>query len=107
MPFRKQETETAQARAVRFAENALKDSNLADELESLTAQEYADRRGIVITNPLQRSTSHMANGNGRTKDQLLDELDQLQQENQDLQDRLNEIADIVSPPRRGGRRRRR
>jgi len=41
----------------------------------------------------------MANGgNGRTKQDLLDEIDALQQENQDLQDQLDAIADIVSPP---------
>ena len=42
----------------------------------------------------------MANGggNGRTKQDLLDEIADLQAENQDLQDQLDAIADIVSPP---------
>jgi hypothetical protein len=36
-------------------------------------------------------------GNGRSKQDLLDEIDDLQQQNQDLQDQLDAIADIVSP----------
>jgi hypothetical protein len=92
-----EQTETAQARAVRFAENVLGDSDLADELEDLTPEEYADRRGIVITN---QGEMKVANGNGnsdpRTKAELLDEIDQLQQDN--AEDQLDAIADIVAPP---------
>jgi hypothetical protein len=42
----------------------------------------------------------MANGggNGRTKQDLLDESDDLRAENQELQDQLDAMADIVSPP---------
>ena len=39
---------TAQERAVRFAENVLEDSDLADELEGLTVEEYAERKKIEI-----------------------------------------------------------
>ena len=85
-----EQTETAQARAVRFAENVLEDSDLADELESLTPEEYADRKGIVITN---QGEMKVANGNGdpRTKTELLDEID-------DLQSQLDAINDIFNPP---------
>ena len=94
----REQTQTAQARAVRFAKNVLEDSNLADDLESLTPEEYADRKGMVITNPLKRRIPSVANGNGRTKQDLLDEIDELQQENADLQDQLDAVADIVAPP---------
>ena len=41
----------------------------------------------------------MANGgNGRSRAELLDEIDQLQAENDDLQSQLDAIADIVTPP---------
>jgi hypothetical protein len=40
----------------------------------------------------------MPNGDPRTKSELLGEIDQLQQENQDLQDQLDAISDIISPP---------
>jgi hypothetical protein len=83
-------TETAQARAAAFAENVLQDSDLADELESLTPEQYADRKGIVITN---QGETKVANGNGdpRTKAELLDEID-------DLQSQLDAINDILNPP---------
>ena len=77
-----EQTKTAQARAVRFAENVLKDSDLASELEDLTPAEYADRRGIEIVNPLKRRTTNMANGNGgngATKADLQDVCDEVQQ----------------------------
>ena len=40
----------------------------------------------------------MPNSDPRTKDELLDEIDQLEQDNQDLQEQLDAIADMVSPP---------
>ena len=42
----------------------------------------------------------MANGNWdpRTKAELLDEINQLQQENADVQDMLDAIQDVLSPP---------
>ena len=84
-----EQTETAKARAVRFAENVLEDSDLADELEALTLQQYADRKGIIIT---EQGENRVANGNGdpRTKRELLDEID-------DLNDQLSAINDILNP----------
>jgi hypothetical protein len=38
------------------------------------------------------------NGNSRSRQDLLGEIDDLRQANQDLQDQLDAIADIVSPP---------
>jgi hypothetical protein len=43
-------------------------------------------------------SSIMANGNGLTKQDLLDEIDALHQENADLQDTLDGVYDIVAPP---------
>ena len=85
-----EQTETAQARAVRFAQNVLEDSALADEFKSLTPEDYADRKGIVITN---QGETKVANGNGdpRTKAELLEEID-------DLQSQLDAINDILNPP---------
>ena len=38
----------------------------------------------------------MPGGNGRTKEELLNELDELREENESLQDRLDAVLDIVS-----------
>jgi hypothetical protein len=86
--------------AVRFAENVLSDDDLADDIESESLDDWVARKRItLIDNPAKRSPK-MANGNAdqRTKAELLDEIDQLQQDNADLQDALDAIADIVAPP---------
>jgi hypothetical protein len=94
--------------AVRFAENVLDDSDKADDIESESLDDWVARKRITLIhprrgpgtadNPAKRSPK-MANGNGdpRTKAELLDEIDQLHQENADLQDQLDAIADIVAP----------
>ena len=84
-------------KAVRCVRDILDDPERAAEIEDEDLEDYADRRHIELVNP--RRTESMANGrNGRTKQDLLDEIADLQAENQDLQDQLDAIADIVSPP---------
>ena len=53
--------------------------------------EYAEHKNIQIVNRGEKAT--MANGNSdpRTKQELLDEID-------DLQSQLDAISDIVNPP---------
>jgi hypothetical protein len=87
--------------AVRFTENVLDDPERAAEIEDEPLEDYAERRHIELINP--RRIASMANGgNGRTKQDLLDEIDDLRAENQDLQDQLDAIADIVSPEEEEG-----
>jgi hypothetical protein len=83
--------------AVRFAENVLDDPDKAADIEDEDLDDWIERKKItLIDNPRER-TLKMANGNGRTKQDLLDQIDDLTQENQDLQDQLDAIADIVAP----------
>lgn len=91
--------EEAQARkdkAVRFVRDVLDDSDHADDIEDEDLYDWADRKHIQIVN---QGVSKMANGNvdPRTKSDLLDEISELQEENADLQDQLNAIADIIGP----------
>jgi hypothetical protein len=67
--------------------------------EDMSVEEYAEKKHIEIVNPGRSSL--MANGNGRSKQDLLDEVDALTQENQDLSDQLDAINDIVNPPDEG------
>lgn len=67
---------------------------IIDEIEDEEIEDYAERRGFQLVNKRRKN---MANG-GPTKQDLLDQIDDLQQENQDLQDQLDAIADIVLPP---------
>lgn len=64
----------AQEQAIRFASDVLEDDDLADDLASESVESYADRKGLIITNPLQRRRTDMANGNGdnMSKDDLQD-----------------------------------
>lgn len=93
--------EQAQARkdaAVRFSGNVLRDADKADDIENEDLDDWIERKGItLIDNPGERSLTTMANGNW-SKDELLDRIDELESENSDLQDQLDAIQDIVSPP---------
>jgi hypothetical protein len=56
-----QQVETAQAQAVNFLRNVIQDDDRADEVEGMTPDEWAEEKGITITNPIRRSKD-MANG---------------------------------------------
>lgn len=86
-----------QEKAVRFSRDVLNDSDKADEIAGLSVEEYADRKKITIENPRRRhAMAHKSNQVSRQ--QLLDQIDDLQAENQDLNDRLDEITDLAAPP---------
>lgn len=90
----------AQARkdkAVRFAENVLVDPDKADDIEAEDLDDWAERKKITLIDKPRERMLAMANGS-MTKDELLDRIDELENENADLQDQLDAIADIVSPP---------
>jgi hypothetical protein len=77
------QVQTAQDRAVNFLRNVLEDDDRADEVEAMSPDEWADEKGIVITNPEGREG--VANGNGgngdgvssMTKADLVDLVDQV------------------------------
>lgn len=89
-----EQVETAQQRAVRFAQNVLLDDDKADELASLSPEEYADRKRIhvISTNPTERNTRTMPKP---TRADLEQRVQELEQENSDLNERLDAIADLV------------
>jgi hypothetical protein len=66
----------------------------SEEIEGESLEDYAERRGIPITNPTGRRTAIMPTG--KTKAELEAEVADLEEENQALQDQLDAIADIVS-----------
>jgi hypothetical protein len=81
------------AQAVRFTRDVLGDVDRADEIEDESPEGYAERRGIEIVNPSRRRNAIMANG--KTKAELEAEIADLREENDQLQDALDAIADIV------------
>jgi hypothetical protein len=80
----------AREKAVRFFRDELGDLDRAEEIEEESLEDYAERRKITLTNPQGRSTAIM------TKQELLDRVQDLEEENQQLQDRLDAVADLVS-----------
>jgi hypothetical protein len=100
MPKQKQATyeqvERKKDKAVQFPRDVVGDDDKADDFDDMSVGGYAEHKHIQITNP--RRDTFMASGNGRTKQDLQDEIDDLTQENQDLQDQLGAITDILNPP---------
>ena len=70
--------------AVRFVDNALDDPDWADQIPDEDLEDWAARKKLQLINS-RRNVMPGGNGdNGQTKQDLLDEVDDLQQENQDL-----------------------
>jgi hypothetical protein len=92
----REQTQSRKDKAVRFVRDVLDDSDRAAEIEDEDLEDYADRKRIQITNPTRRADMAKA-ANGRTKQDLLDEIDDLNQKVDELQDQLDAVADIVAP----------
>jgi hypothetical protein len=82
-------------KAVRFTRDVLDDPDRANEIADESLEDYAERRGIQITNPTKRRNAIMATT--KSKADLEAEIDDLKEENEELQDQLDTIADIVAP----------
>lgn len=80
-----EQVEAMQKKAVRFAENVLMDEDKATELESLSPEEYADRKRLRIINP-ERKTGTMPKQPTRAE---------LQERIEELEEKLDAIADLA------------
>jgi len=87
----REQLQARKEKAVRFTRDVLGDSDRAEEIEDESLEDYAARRKIAITNPHGKRASTMA-----TKRELEETIRELEQENSDLQDQIDAIADIVS-----------
>ena len=86
----RKQLESRKAQAVRFTRDVLDDPDRADEIEDESLEEYAERRHIQMVNP--KGVRKMA---VRTRRELLERIEELEEENENLQSRLDEISDIV------------
>jgi len=86
----RKQLESRKAQAVRFTRNVLEDDDRADEIEDESLEDYAEGRHIKIVNP--KGPAHMA---ASTRSELLGRIEELEQQNEDLQSRLDEISDII------------
>ena len=83
-----------QTKAIRFLRDVVGDSDKADKFAGMTPEEYADQKGIDIKNPNAAKGKHMRKG--LTRAELQDRVDELEEENQTLNDKLDSILDIAS-----------
>ena len=89
--------ERRQAKAVQFLRDVASDPDKADEFEAMSPEEYAEHKGIEITaNPYER-TIHCGEEAIMTKQEMEERITELEEENEDLQSRLDSISDIVQP----------
>jgi cell shape-determining protein MreC len=95
-PLTRAQLEGRKEKAVRFTRDVLGDPARAAEIEAESLEDYAERRKVKLINPTNRSTVIMAKTT-KTKADLAAELSDLQDENQELRDQLDVIADIVAP----------
>jgi len=86
----RKQLESRKAQAVRFTRDVLDDPDRAEEIEDESLEEYAERRHIQMVNP--KGVRKMA---VRTRRELLERIEELEEENENLQSRLDEISDIV------------
>jgi hypothetical protein len=107
--------ETRKEKAARFVRNVLGDSDRADEIEDESLDDYAERRKIQIVaksqggnmakirlfNPTRvsnpsRQLNRLNPQSGRAE--LLARIRELQAENEELQDKLDKVADLAEAP---------
>lgn len=95
------EAEVAKGRAERFLDNVLNDDDRADEISEMDIDEWAEKRGVTITNPSKRRKP-MATAKTLqklSKDELVDRVLELEEGNEELQeevDTLSEKLDSIS-----------
>ena len=87
----RKQLESRKAKAIRFTRDVLGDPDRADEIEDETLEDYAARRRIQIVNPKGARKMPV-----QTRRELLERIRELEEENESLQDRLQEISDLAS-----------
>jgi hypothetical protein len=88
--------ESRKEKAARFTRDVLGDPDRAEEIADESLEDYTERRKIQITNPSKRRNAIMATT--KSKAELESEIADLKEENEELQEQLDTIADIVAPP---------
>jgi hypothetical protein len=91
--FTRDEVERKQAKAVQFLRDVVGNDDLADEVDGLSVEEYAERKRIRLLNPKQsREERIMA-----TKQEMTERIRELEGENEELQGQLDHVFDIIAP----------
>jgi tripartite-type tricarboxylate transporter receptor subunit TctC len=89
------EAETARRRAATGLRN-LGDAEAAEKFERMSAREYAADRGVEIIEGNPRSYRMAHKTQAEVIDDLRDQIQELESENEELQDRLDAAADAIA-----------
>jgi hypothetical protein len=93
-------------KAVRFVRDVREDDELADEIEDESLEDYAEHRHVRLLNPSRKIPRKSEDFSPErrskpmpvpTRRELQERIEELESENEDLQSRLDEIADLVAP----------
>ncbi len=103
-----EQVEATQAKAVAFLRNVVGDSDKADEIDALSPGEYAERKGFVVKNPAPKSRPKQTKQRskampqpeisryaGLTKDEILIELEDRDQELEEAESTLDEVWAVL------------
>jgi polyhydroxyalkanoate synthesis regulator phasin len=83
--------------AVRFTRDMLGDAGRAEEIASETVEDYAQRRGIELSNPRRDYMARKKIADYREElEDLKRQVRDLEEENETLQDQLDRVGAIVS-----------
>jgi cell shape-determining protein MreC len=86
-----------QAKAVRFLREVAGEPERAEEFAAMSPEEYAEHKRVEIRNAFSRAASQRRNPMRRpTYADLKERVDELEEENQALNEKLDSIADIAS-----------
>jgi hypothetical protein len=86
------EAENKRLKAVQFLRDVVGDDDKAAEFDDMDTDSYAERKGLSIVNPARRNPE-MA----YTKAQLMERVRDLEEENEDLYDRLDGVIAAAQP----------
>ena len=87
----RKQLESRKAQAVRFTRDVLGDEGRAEEIQDESLEDFAARRHIQIVNPKGARKMPV-----QTRRELIERIKELEDENETLQDRLQEISDLAS-----------
>lgn len=85
-----------QRKAVRFLRDVVGDPDRAEEFESMSPQDYAEHKGVeIVANPnlVERKVNRMTR---KSRADLEAELKDLQGYVEELEDKIDTIADVVA-----------
>lgn len=99
----RQQLQFRKDKAVRFTRDVIDDPDRAEEIEGESLEDYAGRRGIQLMNPGKRSRmakKSIEDYRAEVVD-LKQQIRDLEDENQTLNDKLDNIAEVLEPEEEG------